>query len=84
MHQAVAVGYPDERLGERVCAYVVCEADTTFDVEESRRWFERAGVTKFKWPERIEVLDDMPVLASSGKPDRAELRRRATGQPRRK
>jgi cyclohexanecarboxylate-CoA ligase len=77
VHQAVAVGYPDERLGERVCAFVVCDPGCTLDLDESRRWFEGAGVTRFKWPERIEVIDEMPVLASSGKADRAELRRRA-------
>ena len=81
VHQAVAVGMPDERLGERVCAFVVChapgEADAPFDLAECRRWFEAAGVTKFKWPERVEHLDEVPVLASSGKADRAELRRRA-------
>jgi non-ribosomal peptide synthetase component E (peptide arylation enzyme) len=35
-------------------------------------------VTRFKWPERVEVIDEMPVLASSGKADRADLRRRAS------
>jgi len=77
VHQAVAVGYPDERLGERVCAFVVCDPGCTLDLEESRSWFERAKVTRFKWPERVEVIDEMPVMASSGKADRAELRRRA-------
>jgi cyclohexanecarboxylate-CoA ligase len=80
--QAVAVGYPDERLGERVCAFVVCRdpgggPGATFDLDACRRWFEAAGVTRFKWPERVELLRDLPVLASSGKADRAELRRRA-------
>lgn len=75
--QAVAVGFPDERLGERVCAFVVTAPDACFDLDRCRRWFEQAGVTKFKWPERVEVLDVMPVLASSGKPDRAVLRERA-------
>jgi cyclohexanecarboxylate-CoA ligase len=77
VHQAVAVGYPDERLGERVCAFVVCDPGCTFDLQESRTWFERATVTRFKWPERVEVIDEMPVMAASGKADRAELRRRA-------
>jgi acyl-CoA synthetase (AMP-forming)/AMP-acid ligase II len=77
VHQAVAVGYPDERLGERVCAFVVCDPGCTFDLEKSRTWFEQARVTRFKWPERVEVIDEMPVMAASGKADRAELRRRA-------
>lgn len=80
VHQAVAVGYPDERLGERVCAYVVLsiDPDAAFDLDECRRWFEANGATKFTWPERVEVLAEMPVLASSGKVDRATLRTLAT------
>jgi len=72
--QAVAVGAPDERLGERVCAFVVTLRGAAFDLDSCRQWFDDAGVTKFKWPERVEVLDAIPVLASSGKPDRATLR----------
>jgi len=75
VRQAVAVGFPDERLGERVCAFVVADGD--FDLAESRRWFEERGATKFTWPERIELLDELPVLLSSGKADRATLRRLA-------
>jgi cyclohexanecarboxylate-CoA ligase len=74
VRQAVAVGYPDERLGERVCAFVVVGA--SFDLAECRRWFEQQGVARFKTPERVMCLDELPVLAA-GKPDRAELATRA-------
>ena len=72
---AVAVGYPDELLGERVCAFVVRDprATATLDVEWCRSWFSERGVAKYKTPERVEVLDAFPVLAS-GKPDRGALR----------
>lgn len=75
--QAVAVGQPDERLGERVCAFVVCEPGTSFDLDRCRRWFEQRGVTRFKTPERVVCLDALPLMPS-GKPDRSSLRRRAT------
>jgi cyclohexanecarboxylate-CoA ligase len=74
VRQAVAVGYPDERLGERVCAFVV--AGTTFDLDECRRWFDTRGVARFKTPERVVCVDELPVLAA-GKPDRAALTKRA-------
>jgi len=78
VHQAVAIGFPDERLGERVCAFVVLQpgagVEAGFDLPECQRWFSERGVTKFMWPERIEVLEQLPVLASSGKADRATLR----------
>jgi cyclohexanecarboxylate-CoA ligase len=73
VRQAVAVGYPDQRLGERVCAFVV--ASKLFDLTECQRWFEAKGVTKFKWPERVEQVDELPLLPA-GKPDRIALRAR--------
>jgi acyl-CoA synthetase (AMP-forming)/AMP-acid ligase II len=76
VREAVVVGLPDLRLGERVCAFVVL--DGPFGLEECRDWFARYDVTKFKWPERVEVVDELPLL-SSGKPDKAALRARLAG-----
>lgn len=74
VRQAVVVGYPDELMGEKVCAFVV--ADEGFDLEQCRRWFESAGVSKFKTPERIVRVESLPLLGS-GKADRAALKARA-------
>lgn len=74
VRQAVAVGVPDERLGEQVVAFVMVAPGETFDLDECRRWFESQGVARFKTPERIEVVEDIPVMAA-GKPDRHALRR---------
>jgi cyclohexanecarboxylate-CoA ligase len=67
---AVAVGEPDDRLGERVCAVVQLGPGATFDLETCREWFARRGAARFLTPERIVVVDRMPLLAS-GKADRA-------------
>jgi acyl-CoA synthetase (AMP-forming)/AMP-acid ligase II len=74
VRQAVVVGYPDPLMGERVAAFVVASAP--FDLEECRRWFAERGMAKFKTPERVIQLDELPLLGS-GKPDRAGLQRRA-------
>jgi len=76
VRHAVAVGEPDERLGERVCAFVV--AAHPFDLQACRTWFEQRGVARFKTPERVVQVGDLPLLAA-GKPDRAALRARAAG-----
>ena len=68
---AVCVGYPDHRLGERVCAFVV--ASTPFDLATCREWFAHEAVTRFKWPERVIQLDALPLLPTA-KPDRTALR----------
>jgi len=78
VRQAVAVGRPDARLGERVVAFVVTSAP--FDLTECRTWFAARGVTKFKWPEEIVLLDALPLMAA-GKPDRAALAARARTSP---
>ncbi len=75
--QAVAVGYPDPLVGERVCAFVVTRAP--FDLATCRAWFERRGVARFKTPERVVRVDELPLL-SAGKPDRAALRDRAAAE----
>lgn len=74
IREAIAVGYPDEQLGERVCAFVV--SDEPFDLDACRAWFADRGLARFKTPERVVRVDAMPVLAA-GKVDRSALRRRA-------
>ncbi len=74
VRQAVVVGTPDERLGERVVAFVV--GDRTIDVAECRRWFADREVARFKTPEHVVHLEEIPVLGV-GKPDRTALRERA-------
>ena len=76
MRQAVAVGYPDERLGERVAVFVV--SDDPFDLETCRAWFAERGVARFKTPELVIPVSAVPSTAA-GKPDRAALKERLPG-----
>lgn len=71
VRQAVAVGFPDDRLGERVAAFVV--ADDTFDLTECRQWFAEREVARFKVPERLVRVERIPTLPA-GKPDVTRLR----------
>ena len=71
---AVVVGLPDERLGERVAAFVV--APGGFDLDACRAWFDDRGLTLFMAPEYVEVIDEVPLLPT-GKPDRVGLSDRA-------
>jgi acyl-CoA synthetase (AMP-forming)/AMP-acid ligase II len=68
--QAVVVGYPDDRLGQRVAACVIARAP--FDLDECRAWFTARGIARFKTPERVVTVDRFPLL-SLGKPDRLAL-----------
>jgi cyclohexanecarboxylate-CoA ligase len=71
VNHAVAVGYPDPILGERVAAVVL--ADDGFDLEECRRWFAARGLAKFKTPEAVLHVESIPMLVT-GKPDRMRLK----------
>jgi non-ribosomal peptide synthetase component E (peptide arylation enzyme) len=46
------------------------------DVDECRRWFAAQGVARFKTPEVVVHLDEIPLLGV-GKPNRPVLRERA-------
>lgn len=74
VRQAVVVGAPDDRLGERVVAFLV--SHEPLDAAACLVWFTEQGVAKFKSPEVVVCVDRLPLL-SLGKPDRAELTRRA-------
>ncbi len=65
------VAMPDPRLGERTCAYVVTEGDP-ITLDEIRQHLAGLQVAKFKWPERIEHLTEIP-RTSVGKTDKKLL-----------
>jgi acyl-CoA synthetase (AMP-forming)/AMP-acid ligase II len=67
--QVVAVGYPDEVMGERVGLVVVGREPS---LDEVRAHCTAAGLARFKTPERVLRVDELPVL-TVGKPDRAAL-----------
>jgi 2,3-dihydroxybenzoate-AMP ligase len=69
--QAAVVAMPDERLGERTCAYLV--ASQPLDVPELQMFLEAQGVAKYKWPEHVVLVDDLP-RTNVGKVDKLRLR----------
>jgi len=71
--QAAAVAMPDEVLGERVCCYVVLRPGSELTLEAARRAFDASGVARYKWPERLEPIAELP-LTKVGKIDKAALR----------
>lgn len=58
---AAVVAYPDERLGERACAYLILnDPAQTVDLETVRVHMASHNVAKYKWPERVEVTAEFP------------------------
>jgi acyl-CoA synthetase (AMP-forming)/AMP-acid ligase II len=58
--EAAAVGVPDEVLGERICAVVVPRPGQSPTLEEIQRHFEARGLARFKWPERLLFVGQLP------------------------
>jgi cyclohexanecarboxylate-CoA ligase len=75
LHATSVVGMPDERLGEKVCCYIVCapgcDAPT---VEELREYLLAQGVPIQKTPERVVAVEALPMTAT-GKVLKQELRK---------
>ena len=71
--QVAAVAAPDAELGERICLFVVPRPGTAITLDAIRDGMAAAGVAKFKWPERLEVVAELPVT-KVGKLDKKALR----------
>jgi cyclohexanecarboxylate-CoA ligase len=67
-HPAVAavavVGYPDARLGERGCAFIVPKPGNTIDLAAMQAYLAECKMAKQFWPERVELVADLPRTAS--------------------
>ena len=60
IHEVAAVGYPDPRLGERVCIAAVAKPGETINLEEILDYLRTKDVAVYKLPERLLLLDEMP------------------------
>jgi cyclohexanecarboxylate-CoA ligase len=70
---AAIVGYPDARLGERACAFVVLRPGQTLDLAGVQSLMAENKVAKQYWPERIEIVADLPKTPA-GKVQKFQLR----------
>lgn len=70
------VGYPDERLGERACAFVSLKAGHTLTLSDVVAFLEKHKVARQYYPERLEVVEDLPKTPS-GKLQKFKLRETA-------
>lgn len=70
---AAVVGVPDERLGERACAVVALAPGSDMNLPELCAYLTERGLTKHYLPERLVVLDTLP-MTQSGKIQKFKLR----------
>lgn len=72
---------PDERLGERVCAFVIPEAEAAPTLADVAAHLRELGVAAYKIPERLELVPGWPTTAV-GKIDKKQLVAGLTGTSR--
>lgn len=76
VRDVAVIGLRDEREDETICAVVApARPDSPVTLEELRRSLDEAGMTPVYWPQRLELLGDLPKTAT-GKTRKAELRQR--------
>jgi acyl-CoA synthetase (AMP-forming)/AMP-acid ligase II len=68
VHDAIVVGLPDERFGQRVTAVVSARADVAWPGDDDVRAFCHERISGYKVPRRLVVVDEVPRLPT-GKPD---------------
>jgi non-ribosomal peptide synthetase component E (peptide arylation enzyme) len=78
-HPAVSsvavVGMPDEEMGERTCAYVIPKPAAEFDFQDMVDFLLSKKIAKYKLPERLELVEDMPTVGDSGKINKDDLKK---------
>jgi non-ribosomal peptide synthetase component E (peptide arylation enzyme) len=67
------VAMPDRVLGERTCVYIVLREGQVLSLADLAAYLEGRGVAKYKWPERLELVTDLPTT-NVGKIDKRALR----------
>lgn len=73
IREVAIVGTPDPRLGERACAFVTLRGGQALTLADMLAYLEQQKVAKYYFPERLEVLTEMPRTAS-GKIQKFRLR----------
>ena len=61
---AAIVPFPDPVLGERACCCITVAGDAAPTLEAICAYLDENGVAKVRWPERLEVVEAMPLTAT--------------------
>lgn len=70
---AAVVPMPDPVMGERACAYVTVKEEEQFTLDEMVDYLKSKKIAMFKLPERLEVVEALPLVGESGKIDKKAM-----------
>jgi non-ribosomal peptide synthetase component E (peptide arylation enzyme) len=63
--EAAVIPIPDPVMGEKACAFITLKKGEIFTFEEMREYLKSKKIAMFKLPESLEIVDEMPLVASS-------------------
>jgi non-ribosomal peptide synthetase component E (peptide arylation enzyme) len=75
---AAVVPMPDPEMGERACAFVTLKNGEEFTSDDMIEYLKSKKIAPFKIPERLEVLEALPLVGESGKIDNKAMVRMIT------
>jgi 2,3-dihydroxybenzoate-AMP ligase len=75
VQNVACVPMPDPVLGERMCACVILRSGSQLTLEELVTFLAAQEIAKHKLPERLEILDELP-MSSFGKVSKTDLSER--------
>jgi len=64
VREAAVVAMPHARLGETCCAFVTLKPSARFDLEAMLGILSNSGLAKQKFPERLEIVENLPYTAA--------------------
>jgi 2,3-dihydroxybenzoate-AMP ligase len=72
--EAVAViGMPDPIMGEKACAYIQPRQGKQIRLEDINAFLKARGASVLQYPERVELVNSMPVVGAKGLIDKKAL-----------
>jgi cyclohexanecarboxylate-CoA ligase/acyl-CoA synthetase len=76
--QCAIAPLPDPVMGERACCFAVLKPGATLTLDDIRAWLTQHAIAKTRWPERLEIVAEMP-LTPTRKIKKAELVKAVAG-----
>ncbi len=72
---AAVVAMPDPVMGEKACAYIVLKEGQSMDFEEMVSFLRGKKIAAYKLPERLEIIEALPMVAAGQKIDKKALQK---------
>ena len=73
IREVAVVRMADAEMGERACAFVIPADGKALTLPDIAAYMEARGVARFKIPERLEIIAEMPLNPSGNKIDKKAL-----------